>query len=296
MSQRRKPVFILGLGAQKAGTTWLHEYLCQSPRTEPGILKEYHIWDGLTVAELAEFDARDIKRGLKSHLRSFLSGVTGAAPRPYALRQLCQRDPDRYFDYFAGLLEREGKDITADITPSYSALSAGTLARIRDGFDKRGIACKAVFLMRDPVDRCLSAVRMVRRKGQTLYGVDGAASEEEALLSYIGTDHARLRTDYPATLTAINAVFDSADTHVGIYETMFSLPEVDRFSAFAGIEPLHGFVKKRYNTNDRTAELSPDTIAAAAEAFAPVYDHCLTLYPDLAERWTGAKALRKWPR
>ena len=34
-------VFILGLGAQKAGTTWLHHELTQSPETNMGELKEY---------------------------------------------------------------------------------------------------------------------------------------------------------------------------------------------------------------------------------------------------------------
>ena len=41
--------FLLGVGAMKAGTTWLHDYLAASPQCEPGVRKEYHVFDSLDL-------------------------------------------------------------------------------------------------------------------------------------------------------------------------------------------------------------------------------------------------------
>ena len=39
--------FVLGLGAQKSGSTWLHSYLNHFSFSDFGPVKEYHIWDGV---------------------------------------------------------------------------------------------------------------------------------------------------------------------------------------------------------------------------------------------------------
>jgi hypothetical protein len=39
MSERPKPRFLLGVGAQKSGTSWLHDYLAQSPQADFGFVK-----------------------------------------------------------------------------------------------------------------------------------------------------------------------------------------------------------------------------------------------------------------
>ncbi|WP_395660452.1 hypothetical protein [Aestuariivirga sp.] len=41
--------FILGVGAQKAGTTWLFHRLAGAPNASMGLVKEYNIWNALTL-------------------------------------------------------------------------------------------------------------------------------------------------------------------------------------------------------------------------------------------------------
>lgn len=36
--------FFLGMGAAKAGTSWVYEYLKRYPNVDFGIRKEYHVW------------------------------------------------------------------------------------------------------------------------------------------------------------------------------------------------------------------------------------------------------------
>ena len=42
-------MFLLRIGAQKASTTWLHAQLHRRPDADFGFLKEYHIFDTLTL-------------------------------------------------------------------------------------------------------------------------------------------------------------------------------------------------------------------------------------------------------
>ena len=44
MSKSEK-VFILGVGCQKGGTTWLHKQLDKHPNVNMGFTKEYHVFD-----------------------------------------------------------------------------------------------------------------------------------------------------------------------------------------------------------------------------------------------------------
>ena len=47
-------------------------------------------------------------------------------PRTWRRQRFLDR-PERYYAYFASLLKRPGIQLTGDITPSYSGLSAATL-------------------------------------------------------------------------------------------------------------------------------------------------------------------------
>jgi hypothetical protein len=40
-------IFILGVGAQKGGTTWLHRQLNNNKNIDLGFRKEYHIFDAI---------------------------------------------------------------------------------------------------------------------------------------------------------------------------------------------------------------------------------------------------------
>lgn len=285
------PVFLLGLGAQKAGTTWLHSYLARYPEVDFGQYKEYHVWDALTVPEMAVFDQRDRNPKPRQLIGLVRARLTGSRVPRFFLQRRLQRDPERYFDYFAGILRCDGVRITGDVTPAYSALSASTLTRIREGFATRGIETRTVFLMRDPVERCLSAIRMYKQHhGVSTQGVDISLPDEAALLAYVGTPDAQLRTGYHRTLAALAETFPPEHVHVGIYEEMFEPAEVIRFSTFLGIAPDPAFTERKFNTTEATGGLDPEARRRAAEAFAPVYDYCLEKYPRLRDLWISAPA------
>ena len=45
------------MGAQKAGTSWLHDQLNRRKDADFGFCKEYHVFDALTLDAFARFDA-----------------------------------------------------------------------------------------------------------------------------------------------------------------------------------------------------------------------------------------------
>jgi len=158
-----KGTFILGVGAQKAGTTWLYKYLEHYESANMGSYKEYHVWDAITLPELNNFKLSNTILA-QNFLRAASQGRLRRIP---LLRKKMQQNEDFYFGYFDSLLGRDGKTLTADITPTYSALPEAVLTKIYKKFSERDIDVKLVYLMRDPVQRCLSAAKMAVRQGKT---------------------------------------------------------------------------------------------------------------------------------
>ena len=143
-----KATFLLGVGAQKAGTSWLHDQLQRRNDVDFGFLKEYHVFDALELERFASF---------RPKRPSPLKWRTWRRARFIA-------NPERYFDYFASRLKPDRIRLTGDITPSYAGLSTESYRRIEQAFAQRGVQTRAVFIMRDPVERFLSQQRMQLRK------------------------------------------------------------------------------------------------------------------------------------
>ena len=200
----RNGTFVLGLGAQKAGSSWLHAQLNRRRDAEFGFLKEYHIHDALTLPEAGFSNRRQ---------RSLIK------PRTWR-RQRFMAQPQRYYDYFASLLRRPGIQLTGDITPSYSALKPETLRVIQAGFAEREIPIRPIFLMRDPIERIISYQRMQLRKQNQL----NRKTEVEALRQLCIERPVRvmLRSDYGHTLMALTEVFEPNECFIDLYERLFT--------------------------------------------------------------------------
>jgi hypothetical protein len=61
--------------------------------------------------------------------------------------------------------------VTGDITPDYAGLNRNILEAIREKFSREGVNVKALILMRDPVERCFSAVRMYMGRPYESHGL-----------------------------------------------------------------------------------------------------------------------------
>lgn len=278
---------MLGVGAQKAGTTWLSRYLQSSPEFQRGYRKEYHVFDALDLPSEDWMRRRHVNLARES-----LEAVARAEPADGTVlhRLAMLADLDFYYDYFTGLLTRDDEVCAVgDLTPDYSMLSAERMTSVREAFAERGVRTAAVFLMRDPVDRVWSHIRMKAHRHPDWFG---RSSEDELLAEHTDPRYVR-RTRYELTLGALDEALDGADVHVGLYEDLFTDARQARaISRLIGITPRRPRLKAPSNRSPRAVDTLPDEIArTVARHYAETYREVARLRPDLdvARRWPHAR-------
>jgi hypothetical protein len=269
--------FLLGVGAMKAGTTWLHDHLAGSPQCEPGVRKEYHV-----------FDTRDLPqepyvlRGVVRKAQRSLDDVAEGRPTDptFLVQAAMVADEEFYLDYFTGLLGRSPQTrLTMDVTPGYALLPTTRLTWVREAFAARGVRAVAVFLVRDPVERIWSQVRMQKRRRPEQ---NPGTAEELVAQRYAEPTYAD-RTRYETTVQRVDAAFGD-DAHYTFYEELFdpatTASEVARLSGFLGVDQRAPDLDSRFNVSPRAAALPEPTERAVAEHFRETYEFVASRFPD----------------
>ncbi|MBE9635519.1 sulfotransferase family protein [Salipiger mangrovisoli] len=275
--------FFLGLGGQKCGSTWIQAYLNRQQGSDFGRLGEYQVWEHQLGGV---FDRYKVPQPpLKERLRARLKTSVGADEPAQHLRWRLQSDPETYFDYFAALLARPGITRTGDITPSYAALPPETLALIRDGFARRGITVKAIFSMRDPVDRLRSHMRMEMAKDR-LTSEEGNAAP---LRAFYATEEAAARSRYDRTIAAIEQAFAPEDRYLCLFEDLFGPEGIAALSGFAKVpcDPSQG--GQAVNARAKGAGTLPEALLAEIAAhYRPAYEAAAARLPRVRDLWPSA--------
>ena len=265
----RNGTFVLGLGAQKAGSSWLHAQLNRRRDAEFGFLKEYHIHDARTLPEAGFSNRRQ---------RSLIK------PRTWRRQRFIDK-PERYYDYFASLLRRPSIQLTGDITPSYSALTPETLRAIQAGFAERDIPIRPIFLMRDPIERIISSQRMQLRKQNQL----NHEAEVEALrqLSVERPERVTLRSDYGHTLMALNQVFDPSECFIDLYERLFTPTSWQRLCDVLNVPYEEPNWEQKVNVSRTNTSIPDEVLAALGTWQAPTLTAVRQSmgHLDLAQLW-----------
>tara|TARA_B100000886_G_scaffold136041_1_gene91807 strand:- start:659 stop:1486 length:828 start_codon:yes stop_codon:yes gene_type:complete len=265
--------FVLGLGFQKCGTSWLYRYLQQSVKFHGGDLKEYHIWDAIDIP-IMSYNIVE-KPGL---IRSIMDKSNN-------LRYRMQTNNESYFDYFESIFS-DTVSITADITPSYSGLSKSRLSNIISRFRERGIDCKAILLLRDPVDRIKSAVRYNLDRKNYDEGIKmGETDFFRALEQYYKSEHCVIRTRYDKTIEFVRGVFAKEDVYIGIYEEMFDSNNIDSVSNFVGIKAKYDFATVRVNKTKSATTVNHEIERKIKNFYSDVYEYCNEEFPSTRNLW-----------
>ncbi len=309
-------MFILGVGAPKTGTTWLAAYIRQSPRYVRFCEeKEQHVWDRVCIP---------LMKGRKRKLRRILPGLLRTPGRRWdRLRQyialwLMEKIPAYYFYRLQRTL-RNKENITLDITPAYMGLSKEDFIKIRNGLKKYDIRTKVVFLMRDPVEKCISHYKSIsyrhlntQGKGTLekpapywwkevfhLHGSASALADTAGLKKYCTLAETRFKTSYQDTIANLEAVFAPEQLFFGIYENLFEEQSIAALSdslelpynpAFAKRCINSAFAKRCINPNlikHIDVDVDDDTRRFIAEEYRSTYAFCATRFPVTRKLWGG---------
>ena len=256
---------LIGAGAQKAGTSWLFLHLAGDPEVYASPIKELHFFDAwLGPRRLAVFDRR--YREIAAQMRRPLSRL--AAPRmSRAVMERAEMSEDRmaYLGYFASRVHRER--FLLEFTPGYSLLDEKGWGQARSFLEGAGLAVRTVFLMRDPVERHFSALRMQQRKGRI-------ADAGAAFRSSLGWRAYRAHGRYDRALTALWRTFGKDGVAVGFYEKVFAEPDrhLRALTDSLGLAWRAPDMTTRVNAADAPSTLSAADRAAGVETFREVYD------------------------
>lgn len=276
--------FVLGVGAQKAGTTWLHAYLNARSDANFGFCKEYHLHDARTIERLNAFRPYEEGSWLGRRWRE-----ASLLVKPRTRRRLAfYRHPERYYDYFQSLLGRPGIAITGDITPAYGLLSAANLRQIQAEIEARALRLRTIFLMRDPIERIISSVRMNLRKKERLV----PEQEIEALQRTVSRRPRGIeaRSDYRHTLQALDGAFGLQEVYVGFYESLFREDTIRSLCQYLEIPYIEADFQKRLNVSATTTDIPEEVLMALGTWQSGTWHYCRERFPsvDFDSLWPTA--------
>jgi len=280
------PVFVLGVGAQKAGTTWLYHYLRELEGADFGFAKEYHLHDCISLPSMQWY--RDLLA------RQVCRELSGQASLSSAISQLAfMGDPQLYYAYFTSLY-MSGARLSGDITPAYALLAPEVLAACDASFARLGIRVIVVYLMRDPLMRLVSSLRQYRR----IRGLPQQNQEEEAALLSRGWDSlpegVRRRGAYDRTLAVLQQVFPPDRLHLELYEELFSVKATERLCRAIDAPWRTPDLDRRWNSTGATlSHLSEPLIRELAEPQRKPLEACVEVFglPRLQANWPQLCAL-----
>jgi hypothetical protein len=230
----------LGIGAQKAGTTWLSHNLQLHPEIWMPSLKELHYFDEKMneppnlLPRLREklFGERVVDRRWRRQVKNRI---------PRHLKRFSKEDllwDLRYYagapgdGWYASLFEPGKGRVVGEITPSYSMLDPEIVARVHERMPEARI----IFLMRNPVERAWSQV--VMRFGKAGKGNIDAASEKQLRRNF-ESEGSQLRTNYGRTLENWGSFYPEEQIFVGFLEDIHFFPKelLGRVFGFLRVDP-----------------------------------------------------------
>lgn len=263
---------LLCVGAAKAGTSWLHRVLSDHPGCALRSIKELHFFDALDRGEVDRQLAT-----LAERRAAWVADMEGAGPHRLAVRARQVKDCDdlaavlragdegAYLRYLTA--DAQGR-LAADLTPAYALLSEERLGRMA----RMAPDVRILYLVRDPVERLWSHVRMIARARAEKDGNhEGRAAHVLARVFSGKETEIAVRGDYAAAIGKLARAVDPRRFMVAVTEEMLTAPGLARIMAFLGLgAPVADFSRRIHES--APGELAPEARARARAWLSAQYE------------------------
>jgi hypothetical protein len=237
-----EPTLLFCIGAAKSGTTWLYNALLYHPECHLRGVKELHYFDALDAGSMAWQRKDNLKRLEGAHRRLVSDDLKTRrkAERDVVDREgwakvqaLPAEDDAAYLTYLTD--GRTDQKVIGDLTPAYAMLSAERFAKMGQLLPD----VRFLYLMRDPVARLWSHVRMVAgRVADIAPAYDDARQVLDETLD--GTNEGiAARGDYKGTIIRLTSVIPAAKRLIMTFEEMMA-GGMARICGFLGIAMRQG--------------------------------------------------------
>lgn len=279
-------VVFLCVGAAKAGTSWLHGQLAAHPECHFRTIKELHYFDGLDEGTMSR-NLQRIRARQVALLERTEGGLNATAEQAARIAdggdwldvlERGQEDIGAYLDYL-----RKGAasgQVVGETTPAYALLSADRLGRM----SRMAPDVRILYLLRDPVERLWSHVRMIAGR-RDVDGVVSARRCDGILARTISGDETQIvrRSDYEGALKRLLAAVPGGKLMIGVFEDVVQGNGFARVCDFLGIGqaepspiPVHA---------GQALAMTPDQRRRAAHWLAPQYDAAHRALGRMPEAW-----------
>ena len=252
------PDFLI-IGAQKAGTTWLHRNL----QAHPGIWmpkeKELHYFDEKTKNKSSLVDRVRGERAMDQRWRRQVRRQVGRYRQNFKPRNVAW--DLNYFlrpyndGWYASLFRQGRGKVTGEATPDYSIVGRDSVAHVREIMPE----AKIIFMMRNPIERAWSQVLMDHRNEPNADDMP-----EGELRRRFANKRSRLLTDYLRTLENWGSFFPEEQIFVGFLEDVHFYPNrlLKRLYAFLKVDTNTEYRVIKRKIHSRDVETMPTAVAS----------------------------------
>ena len=249
-----KKDFILGIGSQRAGSTFIARLLNQHPSVAIHPLKELHYFDtmfGLRNEEtLTDFSKSQLNREINKLCDAENFEFITSSWKWYLRTNLTLYTKSiseiQYFDLFSDVYESSDIDIIGESTPEYMLLSKSQIHKMREII---GGNARIIIICRNPIKRIVSSFRLLleyRRQGEQ----KSFEQCDELFLQLIEKNdiwikRQMLYNDYERAIENYKLYFNNV--LVLKYDDVINAPEkiIDEISNFTNLD-FHTKVKKEF--------------------------------------------------
>lgn len=282
------PTVLFVTGAAKAGTSWLYRYLRNHPDCHLRSIKELHFFDSVALGSVDARKERLTER--LTHLQDRfeeaelhkLAEIGTEIADINAWLDVLNYDGDRAEAYLAYLHGgREDEKLIGDVTPAYALLSAEEL----EAMANLSPEVRFIYIMRDPVERLWSHIRMEVARRDPASEADFRAARRLLRAVIAGKEpEIAARGDYCSAIEKLKVAVDPRRVLLAFTEEMFSASGMRTLCAFLGIDYVGPEI-------ERVVHAGPDLLmrsrqrAAARNWLAPQYDYIEQLFGRLPKTW-----------
>ena len=285
--------FLLGVGLNRTGSSWLYEQIKKSPNFNKGLCKEYHVFDTVDIPECRgyEFTIDDlIKKRSKFRVGNF------------KLLKSFFSNTDKYFDYQNSLFKTDSKhqtQLACDITLNYYMLSQNRLYEIKKQLLQRDITPKVIFTIREPISKLIGSAKVLLKFDTSIIPIDEQSYyntmyyttnfvESHNIIQKINeiVEDKFENYDYHEILNKFQTVFDSNEFMFAFYENFFSSESIKKISDFLTVGAEHFDSSQVINQIQvEHFKMPVDFILKLYHHFADYYSYIYKHYPHIKPLW-----------
>jgi len=263
----------LGIGAQKAGTTWLHRSLATHPDVWVPSEKELHYFDEKYVRSASirrppvgdDVESERWRRQMRRQLLSYRDRDPDQSELAWALTYFLEPPSD---EWYARLFQRRrANQVAGEFTPDYSTLPIETIRHIYEIMP----GGKIIFFVRNPIERAWSQAAMTARMNHGRQQLS-----EDEIESHLLSANSRRLTDYTGTIDRWTSVFPPDQFFLGFIEDISFFParllgRLYRFLRVSDNEDRYRVFRRKVHSGD-TDSISAPGAYLLAKTYLPLME------------------------